>query len=67
MKDEEDVERVITTQLLPALLEAATCPVVQPQSRYLAYIVTAQYMARVEPQVQTLCHWLRVCCGCHMF
>ena len=50
-----DVETTLTEHLLPSLLEVATCTPIQPLSRRLAYLVTAQYMARVNPQVYTWC------------
>ena len=47
-----EVEQCLAGQLLPALLEVATCTPIQPSSRQLAYLVAAQYMARANPQVQ---------------
>lgn len=41
----------LAEELLPALLEVATCTPIQPLSRQLAYLVSAQYMARVNPEV----------------
>lgn len=48
-----EVEKTVADQLLPALLEVATCTAIQPLSRQLAYLVAAQYMARVNPQVDS--------------
>ena len=45
------METTLTEQVLPSLLEVATCTPIQPLIRRLAYLVAAQYMARVNPQV----------------
>ena len=53
----------LAEELLPALLEVATCTPIQPLSRQLAYLVSAQYMARVNPEVD-ICKLPRVMyCG----
>lgn len=49
----KDVDATLTEELLPALLEVATCTAIQSLSRQLAYLVAAQYMARINPEVHT--------------
>ena len=48
-------EECLTSELLPALLEVAACTPIPPSSRQLAYLVTAQYMTRANPQVNVIC------------
>ena len=45
------MEKTLSEQLLPALLEMTACTTIRPSTCQLAYIVAAQYMARVRPQV----------------
>lgn len=45
------MEATLTEELLPALLEVATCTAIQSLPRQLAYLVAAQYMARINPEV----------------
>lgn len=55
-----EVDRSLAEELLPALLEVATCTPIQPLPRQLAYLVSAQYMARVNPEVDVHIY-------CHMY
>ena len=50
-EESAEVRETVQKQLLPSLLQVAACTALQYLTRRLAYIVTAQYMSRVSPQV----------------
>ena len=47
----EELHQTVGEQVLPALLEVSACTAFQSVTTRLAYIVTAQYMSRISPQV----------------
>jgi hypothetical protein len=47
----EELHQTVGEQVLPALLEVSACTAFQSVTTRVAYIVTAQYMSRISPQV----------------
>ena len=48
----DELHQTVGEQVLPALLEVSACTAFQSLTSRLAYIVTAQYMSRISPEVK---------------